>query len=339
MLVKRHVITFGLILLFSFFAQFTLLAQHCADCKIPSSQRPGRLTAADNALRSAEQNMQLLRARHLPYGLHRPPANATNEKLLYQNEWLTWYDDDLKGPLWVAYFLTKAEALIEGPRQDCFRRDMRLSDTDASECRDYAEPIFDRGHMIPRNDLNRSRSAHDNSFLFSNMSPQFANFNQRVWRRLEKFAHDSAIKSDGLYIITGAAFDRDNNGKRDSDDNASRVSPHNRVAVPTHYYKILINRRPNGIIDTISFLLPHNNLSNTNNDGYLKSKIVSIETIEGVTGIEFCPLVPNLTKPKSNFSSVRASVSEVTVSDSSEVPLARPVKTGRAASLNRWFTF
>jgi DNA/RNA endonuclease G (NUC1) len=69
--------------------------------------------------------------------------------MIHQREWLTWYDDDLRIPIWVAYELTKSDAKKHLVRLDCFRKDPRLDDEVASVCADYDEPIFDRGHMIP----------------------------------------------------------------------------------------------------------------------------------------------------------------------------------------------
>jgi DNA/RNA endonuclease G (NUC1) len=310
--------TFNYLFLIAFltalFFQVPAIAQTCSGCEIPSAQRTARLNASNQALQTAGSQQSALNTLHCPFGLPASPANADNERLLYQFEWITRYDDDLRMPLWVAYELTKAESSAQvATRQDCFRRDSRLSSDDASFCEDYDEPLFDRGHMVPANDMKRAQSSMDNSFLFSNMAPQFSNFNQKVWERLESKVHGWAISADGVHVITGAVFDRNNDGRRDDDDDAQRVSPRNRVAIATHFYKIIIHRRPNSKIDTISFLLPHNTLSNTNNDNYLKGKIVTIDSIETVTGIDF---FPNM-----------------------ETQREQQIEQGKASSLSMWFTF
>ncbi|QQS40030.1 MAG: DNA/RNA non-specific endonuclease [Acidobacteriota bacterium] len=301
----------SLLLVFLWFS-VTVHGQVCSDCEIPASQRADRISAADQALTLADSDAESVRARHLPFGLPVAGSNTSNERLLLQFEWVAWYDDDLRMPLWVAYELTREDAAAESERQDCFRSDPRLSELAAAKCEDYEEPVFDRGHMIPRNDLNRSRTAHDNSFLFSNMAPQFPNFNRRVWRRLESKVHDWAIDAGGIYVITGAIFDRDGDGKRDADSAAEVVSPRNRVGIPTAFYKIVLHRRPNGVIDTIAFILQHNNSSSTNRNSYLVSKIASIDEIESVTGIDFFPDM--------------------------DPGLEGQVEAGKGQSLGRWFT-
>ncbi len=209
--------------------------------------------------------------------------------MLLQFEWITWYDTDLRVPLWVGYQLSKADAQAKVfPRQDCFRRDRRLPNEFASFCEDYDEPLHDRGHMVPANDSRRDQAMVDNSFLFSNMVPQRGNFNRLIWEKLESTVNGWAEKV-GVFIVTGSVFDMDNDGIRDADENVKRMAPRKRVAIPTHFYKIVFHIREDGIYDTISFLLPHNNKKFKNSSRYLKSKIRSIDEIETVTGTNFFP--------------------------------------------------
>ena len=62
------------------------------------------------------------------------------------------------------------------------------------------------------------------------------------------------------------------------------------VAVPSHFYKILITDRPNQDIDVLVILLPHLDSAPsgaTASDQLLRANIVSIRDIEAVTGIDF----------------------------------------------------
>lgn len=40
-------------------------------------------------------------------------------------------------------------------------------------------------------------------------------------------------------------------------DNADRVRPLRRMGVLTHFYKIVLDERPSGVMDAIAVLLPH----------------------------------------------------------------------------------
>lgn len=245
-----------------------------------------RLELDDDAKDQAEE-------RHLLGGRPIAAASATNEHMIHQTEWITWYDDDLRVPLWVAYELTKADASAQLTRKDCFRKDPRLSDTVASTCADYQEPVFDRGHMIPNADLNRGRYPQTNSFIFSNMTPQHDRFNSGIWSRLESKVRAWARVADGVYVVTGSIFDKDENGQRDADEDADLVTSTNRVAIPTHFYKIILHVRPSGFIDTISFILPHLDESVGATNPYLRDHISTIDEIEAVTGIDFFSELPD----------------------------------------------
>lgn len=280
---KLLLISFSLLLLLP----VPVAAQTCSGCEI-SNQSVG---SANARLNLTDTQKRAIEDRHLPFGLHRAPATASNEFLLHQREWLTWYDGDLRLPLWAAYELTRADAAATGPRLNCFRHDPRLSVEFSATCEDYDRDPFDRGHIIPRSDLNRSRTAMYNSFLLSNMAPQFANFNRigKVWEVLENKVRRWAISTGKIYVISGSVFDRDGDERRDRDADAQRAGETRRVAVPSHFYKIIIHVRPNGFIDTISFILPHDNVSESNPNSYLRSHIVSIDEVEAVTGIDFFP--------------------------------------------------
>lgn len=274
-------IVFALLLLVS----AVTWSQVCTGCQV--SQQT--ITNADALLELDDSEKADAEARHLLGGRPVPPANATNERMILQREWITWYDDDLRQPIWVAYGLTADDAQASLSRKNCFRKDPRLEDEVASVCEDYEEPIFDRGHMVPSADMTRDRLSMTNSFIFSNMAPQHDRFNQGIWARLESKVRSWAIVADGVYIVTGAVFDKDGDGQRDADEDADLMSPTNRVAVPTHFYKIILHVRPSGFIDTISFILPHVDQSVGSTNPYLRDHIATIDEVEAVTGIDFFP--------------------------------------------------
>lgn len=61
---------------------------------------------------------------------------------------------------------------MELARRNAFRTDPRLTAQESSHCADYAGTGYDRGHIVPRSDMNRSRGAQANTFFLSNMAPQ-----------------------------------------------------------------------------------------------------------------------------------------------------------------------
>lgn len=231
-------------------------AENCPSCEVHADKRVQydallNLTAAQK--KSAE-------TRHIPDGLPVPAAPVTHEHLLHQQDYVTWYDDDdLRVPLYVAYRLAKKNVTTPRDRLNCFRPDPRLTTNAAAQWVDYDEPTFDQGHLAPNGDFTGTEAMMINTYLYSNMTPQQKVFNEHTWERLEALVRMWCNKRGDLFVITGAVFDKDGNGLRDADTDASRVPPLNRVAIPTGFYKIIFNKHTLSADESIAILLPHDN--------------------------------------------------------------------------------
>jgi endonuclease G len=235
---------------------------------------------------------------HLPFGVPTLPTGASGERLLFNTEFVVNHDADLRMATWVAYRLTAADARARRPRTECFRRDPRLAAGQGAVCEDYQEPIFDRGHLVPSGDMQRSLDAMLNTYVLTNMAPQFGNFNQLIWARLEGYVRDWAVDRDPLFVVTGAIFDENGDGLRDPDAAVRRVTNTrqgmDRVGIPTEFYKFVLHQRADGFIESMAFILPHNEERITDDraaDAYLRSRLTTIDDIEARTGIDFLPLL------------------------------------------------
>lgn len=267
---------------------YPVFSQRCPDCEIVVA----REQQYDQLLQLTATQRAEAEALHLPWGRPVPPAGASNERMLHQLEYLIWYDDDLFTLVWTAHRLSSEDAAAERDRVECFRRDLRLVDDVASICEDYEEPLFDRGHMVPSGDMRRSEAAMINTYVLSNMAPQLPGFNRGIWARLEDRVRDWAQVRGEVFIITGSIFDRDGDGTRDADEDAFRVGPLGYVAIPTHFYKIVMHREASGFINTITILIPHRSSFPSNTNNYLRQRIRTIDQIEVLTGIDFFPDLP-----------------------------------------------
>jgi endonuclease G len=211
--------------------------------------------------------------------------------MLQQKDYLTWYDDDLRVPLWVAYRLTKNNATAVRERLDCFRPDPRLPSNSSAECDDYLEPTFDQGHLAPNADFKTTEAMMINTYVYSNITPQHKNFNEHTWERLETLVRMWASKRGDLFVVTGAVFDQNGDNSRDADNLTQRVPPHNRVAIPTHFYKIIFQKHLLSADESIAILLPHDDAKHTGDAWitYITGHITTIGEIERATGINFLP--------------------------------------------------
>lgn len=256
---------------------------------------------ADAALRTIKSDasrQKMLIELHAPFGLPKPISpESSGETVLVQGGYVMAHDSDLRTSVWVAYRLTAADvAAAEGnDRVNCFRKDPRLAPKDAAYPADYLEPIYDQGHLASDADLKDDLIQQVNSYVMSNMSPQHCRFNRGIWLSLEGLTRQWAKAYDEIYVINGAIFDRDGVPGRDADSKAERMKSNNgknRVAVPSHYYRVYV-RRTQGTVAAIGFLLEHNNNANGVQWNLVRPRaeqtITPIRDIEAEAGVTLFP--------------------------------------------------
>lgn len=248
-------------------------------------------TRCDALLSLSPREQERAEETHLPYGIPSTPAGVAHERRLHHEEMVVNYDGDLLVPTWVAYRLRDSD-IRRRKRINCFRPDPRVTDQmQSATLKDYREDrnVFDRGHMAPRASMNRSMCTMINSFLLTNIIPQHDRFNRCTWRWLERNVRAWARDKGVVHVITGAVFDHDNDGKRDPDVDVPRIERHNRVALPSHFYKIVLHTNPGGDVETMTFLFPHqdSNPGFAERQTFLRRHLTNIATVERLTGIRF----------------------------------------------------
>ncbi len=217
-------------------------------------------------------------ARHLRIG----KPQAVHERA--REGYVLGHDARLKIPLWVQYELTAEE--IDGPadRSNDFRPDTSIPAGARAELSDYRGSGFDRGHMAPAGDMSRSDKVMSESFLLSNMSPQVGEgFNRGTWRELEQATRGWTRQRGQLTVITGPIFQVAENEVR------YKTIGEDHVAVPTHFYKIVVDTSNPENVDALAFILP--NVKITGQD--LNQFLVSIDEIEADTGLDFLSRLPD----------------------------------------------
>lgn len=289
----RNLLLLALLLLIAVPAQAAQKERYCTW----KGATEATVTEADEALNltAAERNAAI--AKHLPWGTPANPSNADNEELLVSEHYIINHDADLFTATWTAHRLRTAD-LTSRPRQEAFRSDLRLEAAERGHCADYKEPIFDRGHLVPNSDMGRSENAMLNTYVMSNMAPQYCNFNGGSWFFLEHAVREWAKDKGDIIVFTGAIFDRNRDVGRDPDGYAIRMysdpDKRRRVAIATHFYKIALHEKPNGFVETITVVLPHipAKIRKADRPDYLAANITSIDFVEERTGIKFLPDLP-----------------------------------------------
>lgn len=200
---------------------------------------------------------------------------STDGTILYRQGYVLCHDNDKKVADWISYHLTDKYLVKNVSRTDDFRADPDLPEGGRSELEDYRGSGYDRGHLAPAGDMTRNREVMSESFLLSNMAPQIGpSFNRGIWKTLESKVRKWAEERKNIYIITGPIY---------SDEDYEIIGP-NKVAVPAHFYKIVVSGTKAGEdLDAIAFILPNEK----NPSSALPGFIASIDEVEGSTGLDF----------------------------------------------------
>lgn len=183
------------------------------------------------------------------------------------------YNEDHEQANWVHYKLDPNFLKGTTPRINSFRPDPYVS-TKSAELSDYKGSGYDRGHLAPAGDMKYSRESMIESFYMSNMSPQNPSFNRGVWRRLEETIREWG-KTSKIFISTAGVLNIENLGSIGG----------NKVTIPSKYYKVIYSPKKKSMV---GFLL-----SNRGSLSELKSFVVSIDSIESITGIDFFHELPD----------------------------------------------
>lgn len=190
-----------------------------------------------------ELKLENLRYELTEYGL---PELKEDEELVMHSAMALVYDDYHKTARWVAHILTYD--IVDGNvvRSNDFRPDYKVKQGTAVE-EDYflkeKQPDgsyrydgfgYDRGHLAPSADFRWSEKALSESYYYSNITPQTADFNRISWASLENIFRSYVQRNEGsqLYIITAPVLH----------DELPRIERGvNNVSIPEYHYKIAVD--------------------------------------------------------------------------------------------------
>lgn len=212
------------------------------------------------------------------------PALEAGEELVQHSMMALVYAEAYEQARWVGHIITPDVVNGVVGRTNDFRPDPKIKTGSAVEQDYFLKTLqpdsayvydgfgYDRGHLAPSADFRWSEKALSESYYYSNMSPQLADFNRGVWAELEGLLRAYLYRNPTtqLYVFTGPVL-------RPGLPTIARAK--NKVAIPEQFWKIaldLTNRK------AIAFVVPQNP------KGYpLSSFATTIDEIEKATGINF----------------------------------------------------
>ncbi len=254
----------------------TLVRRRSGDIPQPTAEAVPQDPLADPTLMLTDEQ-RTFAARHLRIG----KPQAVYERV--REAYVLAQDGRLKISLWVQYELSQQDLQGTATRTDNFRADTSIPFGYRSELSDYSSSGFDRGHMAPAGDMKRSEQVMSESFFLSNMVAQVGSgFNRHIWKYLEDAVRGWVEQRGTLTIITGPVFAVE--GGRVS----YQVIGNGHVAVPTHFYKIIVDVNDPDNVQALAFVLPNESLTGHEYSEFL----TSIDEIEAATGLDFLSALP-----------------------------------------------
>jgi endonuclease G len=134
--------------------------------------------------------------------------------VLKHKTYTSTYDTVRNYPVLVEYWLTKAMLVCPTriPRGNAFKPDPLLPKQTNLQS-SYDGSGYDRGHNMNAEDNRCDKQGMDESFYFSNMTPQVPQLNRGVWKSLETEVREAAAVSDSIKVWMGSVGEQKVVGK------------------------------------------------------------------------------------------------------------------------------
>ena len=171
---------------------------------------------------------------------------------------------------------------------------------------DHKSDGYDKGHIAASEDRVYCKEANEQTFLYTNISPQIASFNQKYWVGLEEQVQAwgrATIGStyDKVYVVKGATLNKPLSNFTGTQKGADGKYPTTDAEgktikglfVPSYYYIAILSEK-DGEYQAIAFLVPHReDLPQKPTSGDLLVYAKSIDELEQETDIDFFCNLPD----------------------------------------------
>ncbi|PAV84620.1 hypothetical protein WR25_00717 [Diploscapter pachys] len=214
------------------------------------------------------------------------------------------YDRKTRTAHWVCEHLTP-DRMVYVPdidRSKCdFRPDESIHSYFQSQNEDYRGSGYDRGHLAAAGNHRRSQNSINQTFFLTNMSPQVGKgFNRDKWNDVEKYARKLAKKHLNTYILTGPLY----LARKEADGHMYvryKVIGKSQVAVPTHFFKVILYETSPNNFELEAFLLPNEVIPD---ETPIEKFHVPLDAIERAAGFLIFDKIPKGALKKVNGKSI-----------------------------------
>lgn len=215
---------------------------------------------------------------------------ARQVQILVNHGYVVGYSPERLQPVWSAYRVAGSPEDVNYDRPHLYYADERLDESVRVSPETFGRingTQLNVGHMTPNEVINRQfgRLAQMETFLMSNMSPQYGSLNSGVWLKLEtaiRNIEDVPRQKDHVWVVTGPIFG--------SSPEAVRRPNGQEVPIPEAYYCITVDPfqypwNADRNVDIVCFRMPQDASSSSEIDDYIED----LDVIESQTQLTFFP--------------------------------------------------
>lgn len=221
--------------------------------------------------------------------------------LNYALEW----DNTKRHANWVAFTFDTTTSADVVKRTDLWAKDPKLPAEMQTGDSDHTNDGFDRGHLCASEDRVYLKEVNEQTFYYSNISPQLNDFNGGFWGKLEARVQTWGRSTttgtyDKVYVTKGGTLNKllknfkgttVNGGTPTTDANGFTIHG---LACPEYYYMAVLSQKDD-VFHAIAFLVPHKEgMTRNPSSDELKEYVVSVDKLEEETGIDFFCNLPDV---------------------------------------------
>lgn len=221
--------------------------------------------------------------------------------LNYALEW----DNTKRHANWVAFTFDTTTSADNVKRTDAWSVDPKLPAEMQVQESDHKNDGFDKGHLCASEDRVYLKEANEQTFYYSNMSPQLNDFNGGFWGKLEARVQTWGRSTadgvyDKVYVTKGGTLNKllknfkgttVNGGTPTTDANGFTIHG---LACPEYYFMAVLSQKDD-VFHAIAFLVPHKEgMTRNPSSDELKEYVVSVDKLEEETGLDFFCNLPDV---------------------------------------------
>lgn len=218
---------------------------------------------------------------------------------------LEW-NAEKKHAAWVAFSFDEVTSQDVVSRTDAWAVDPKLPAEMQTTEADHKSDGYDKGHICASEDRVYLKEANEQTFYYSNMSPQISSFNQGFWAALEKqvqkWGRSTPATYDKVYLTKGGTLNKllvsftgivkAADGLLPTTDDKG-FTPKG-LACPQYYFMAILSQKGD-VYHAIGFLVEHReDLPKSPKADDFKKYAVSIDELEEETGIDFFCNLPDV---------------------------------------------